>query len=308
MSSKLEQHIELGQGPTPCVDAGALRPGLWFKDDGAYAPLYGGNKPRKLEYLLHEAPSEIATMGAMGSHHALATAVHAAAEGHSVHIVTFPRPFNAHVQRVHAATAARATMHEASDVFEARRVLEQLQQGGAWSIPAGGSSACGAMGFIRGGRELIAQIEAGCLPAPRRLYVAMGSAGTVVGLALALHDAGLETEVIGVRVVPEDWLTVEAVHLLAQQTALHSGLPLALPTIVDSWLGNGYGEPTEAAVKAVKAAAHLTPLETTYTGKALAAALSDVNAGPVLFWQTHNTHPVALLLQGLPALESGEWA
>jgi D-cysteine desulfhydrase len=308
VNTVLDQRVELGTGPTPCIDAGALHPGLWFKDDGAFAPLYGGNKPRKLEYLLHDAPTQIATMGAKGSHHALATAVHGVAEGHVVDVVTFPRPFNAHVQQIHAATAARATMHTARDLNEARRVLGQLEQGGARCIPAGGSSARGALGFVRAGRELVEQVQAGCLPAPRRIYVAMGTAGTVVGLALAMHEAGMDAEVIGVRVVPEAWLTLDDVHQLAQETASLGGLSMAMPRIVDDWLGAGYGESTPAAECAVKAASQVAPLEATYTGKALAAALDESGDGPILFWQTHNTQSIAPLLQGLPLSEAGNWA
>ncbi|MCH2139367.1 MAG: hypothetical protein MK074_10010 [Phycisphaerales bacterium] len=62
------EQIDLGIAPTPVIDASALKPGLWIKDDGHSATRYGGNKPRKLAYLLHGAPEHIATMGAMGSH------------------------------------------------------------------------------------------------------------------------------------------------------------------------------------------------------------------------------------------------
>jgi D-cysteine desulfhydrase len=200
-----------------------LRQHLWIKDDGAAAPHYGGNKPRKLEYLLHDAPRRVATMGARGSHHALATAVHGSLCGHEVHVVTFPRPTNEHVEAVFAATELRAIVHVADDVYAAREMLEGLRKDDVRIIPAGGSSPVGALGFVRAGNELIEQIEAGVCPEPRRIYIAMGTAGTIVGLSLALHNAGLKTEVRGIRVVPDDWLSRSDVEQLARDTATLAG-------------------------------------------------------------------------------------
>jgi len=297
--------VDLGVRPTPVFEAAALRPGLWIKDDGASAPHYGGNKPRKLEYLLHDAPRGIATMGARGSHHALATAVHGTLCGLEVHVVAFPRPANEHVEAIYAATKRRAVMHMADDMFAARDTLEGLRHDGMRVIPSGGSSPVGALGFVRAGRELVEQIKAGVCPEPRHVYVAMGTASTVVGLSLALGSAGLDTQVCAIRVVPEDWLSRSDVEQLARDTAALSGLPFAMPSIDDTWLGGGYGEPTTEAMAAVANASGIVKLESTYTGKALAAACVDSQArvdaecAPVLFWQTHNSHSIeALLNQG----------
>ena len=293
----LPGRIDLGVRPTPVLEASALRPNLWIKDDGTSAPHYGGNKPRKLEFLLHDAPPRVATMGACGSHHALATAVHGSRCGHDVHVVTFPRPANKHVGAVFAATKRRAVTYEADDVFAARALLGALEDQGMQAIPAGGSSPIGAMGFVRAGQELIEQIESGVCPEPRRIYIAMGTAGTIVGLSLALHNVGLATEVWGIRVVPDDWLTHADVERLVQDTASLTGLAAAMPHIDDRWLGDGYGEPTEASLAAVNNARGIVELESTYTGKAMAAACADECDGPVLFWQTHNSHSIEHLLE-----------
>jgi len=294
---RLPDRVDLGVRPTRVFEASALRSGLWIKDDGASAPHYGGNKPRKLEFLLHDAPTRVATMGARGSHHALATAVHGSRCGHEVHIVAFPRPANKHVEAVFAATELRAITHAADDVFAARALLEALEHQGMRAIPAGGSSPVGALGFIRAGQELIQQIEAGVCPEPRRIYIAMGTAGTIVGLSLALHHAGLATEVRGIRVVPDDWLPRLDVEQLASDTAALVGLASAMPHIDDSWLGGGYGQPTPASIEAVNRAIGIVQLESTYTGKAMAAACADESEGPVLFWQTHNSHSIEHLLE-----------
>ncbi|MCH2136253.1 MAG: pyridoxal-phosphate dependent enzyme [Phycisphaerales bacterium] len=294
--SGLPGRVDLGVRSTPVFKAFDLKPNLWIKDDGCSAPGYGGNKPRKLEYLLYEAPRRIVTMGAQGSHHALATAVHGSRLGHDVHVIAFPRPENEHVGAVFEATAALATVHMASDQDAACELLSSLAQD-ALAIPAGGSSPVGAQGFIRAGRELVSQIRDGVLPQPRRVYAAMGTAGTVVGLAIALEEAGFSTEVIGVRVVPEDWLSLADVEALSQEAAALAGLDPAMPVCVEDQLGEGYGMPTEAAESAVEAAARLDScgcrLETTYTGKALAAALADESDEPMLYWQTHNAHSIS---------------
>lgn len=290
--SPIPPRVDLGVRPTPIIDAAALRKGLWIKDDGTSAPGYGGNKPRKLEFLLHGAGHRVATMGARGSHHALATAMHASTLGHEVHVVAFPRPRNDRVEAIFNATRARATIHMARNQVDACAVLASLGEQGMSTFPAGGSSPTGAQGFVRAGRELVAQIQAGLLPQPRRIHVAMGTAGTVVGLAIALREAALETTVMAVRVVPESWLSSDDVEQLARDTAALGGLEPCLPHIIDEQLGAGYGEPTPAAEHAVAAAAGIVELESTYTGKAMASALADDEDGTLLFWQTHNAHPI----------------
>jgi D-cysteine desulfhydrase len=289
--------VDLGVQPTPLIDASSVRSGLWIKDDGRVTERYGGNKPRKLEYLLHGAPNRIATMGAMGSHHCLATAVHGLAMGHDVHVVTFPRPHTSHVERVLQATAARATMHHVADIDAAKACLAELGKAGALAIPAGGSSARGALGFVQAGFELIEQVEAGGMPRPERVYAATGTGGTVIGLAMALAHAQWATEVIAVRVVPEAWLSIDDLEVLARDVQVLTGITACVPTVDDGWLGAGYGASTSEAVDGVEACADLASLETTYTGKAFAAVLADPRQGPTLFWQTHNTQPLDPLLQ-----------
>ncbi|MCH2138116.1 MAG: pyridoxal-phosphate dependent enzyme [Phycisphaerales bacterium] len=301
------EQIDLGIAPTPVIDGSGLKPGLWIKDDGHSASRYGGNKPRKLAYLLHGAPERIATMGAMGSHHCLATAVHGMSAGHQVDVVTFQRPHTPHVEQVLQATQARATMHVTASLDDAKDTLAQLGAQGVMTIPAGGSSARGALGFVQAGEELIAQVNSGLLPRPRRIWAAMGTAGTVVGLAMAVKAAGWDTEVMAVRVVPHAWLPESDIVELAAGVARLTGLDPAVPTIDDTQLGDGYGEATTAGVAAVDALASVTPLETTYTGKALAAALADTDTAPAVFWQTHNTWSLAPLLAGTAPC-SNVWA
>ena len=148
----IDRRIRLGHFPTPVFEAGRLRPGLWIKDDGCCHPLVAGNKVRKLEYLLAGGSEPVVTMGAVGSHHVLATAVHARQIGRSVSGVVFARPYDAHAARVLQATLPLASLEFVSNHVQAEKKLKRLVTG-ATVIPAGGSSAIGALGFVHAGLE-----------------------------------------------------------------------------------------------------------------------------------------------------------
>jgi len=278
------------------------------KDDGLCHPAYGGNKVRKLEFLLHGAEEKVVTFGAVGSHHVLATAVHGSALGKEVHAVQMPRPWGPHAEAILQATLLKATLHFEENIIAAEEKFRALGEGST-VIAAGGSSPLGTLGFVLAAEELVSQIKEGLLPEPRKLFVALGTAGTAVGLALGLKAAGLATEVVGVRVVPSSWLTVEKIHRLMDQTAELSGLPSAELSIDDGFLGAGYGEATNVAREAVFKAGFYgeMTLEGTYTGKALASALAEESDGPHLFWQTHSNASLTPLLDGATPIVPSQW-
>lgn len=304
----LERRVLFAKEPTPIREATELRANLWIKDEGAIHPVYGGNKVRKLEFLLHGAGERVVTMGAAGSHHVLATAVHASRLGHRVEATAFPRPASRHAREVLRAATAWATIHPTSDHDAAVRRFHDLA-GGATSLPAGGSSPVGTLGWVRAGLELAEQVARGDLPPPRRVFVPLGTAGTVVGAALGVRLGGLRTVVVAVRVVPVEWLRREEVARLGEQVAslLELGSFTARDLAIefdDAALGAGYGEATPqglAAIERGKAAG--LRLEPTYTGKTLAAALDGApHEGPDLYWQTHSTVPLSSLLDVTPRL------
>ena len=277
-----------------------------MKDDGAIHPVYSGNKVRKLEYLLADAEDEIVTFGAMGSHHALATAVHGTNLGHRVSVVTHPRNHSLHAEQVLLATMSMARMHPCDSHESAHECLRSLGENRT-VIPAGGSSPVGALGFVRAAIELGEQVRQGALPAPRRIFVAAGTAGTLAGLAVGLPMAGLDTTVIGVRVVPEAWLTFADVDLLCRQTADLLHVTPGPWQLDDRWLGGGYSVETASGVEAVnKAGEWDLNLETCYTGKAMAAAI-DGSGGPDLFWQTHNQVSIEPLVPSKACLDHEIW-
>lgn len=306
-SAWTERRVALGGFPTPVRSAEALRPGLWLKDDGGCHDLVGGNKVRKLEFLLHAARPRVVTLGVVGSHHVLATAVHARNLGHTVEAVVSPRPDAPDVREVLQATLSCATLHRVEDYREAHAVFTALAEG-ATGVPAGGSSAVGALGYVLAAQELADQVRAGLLPEPRRIFVALGTAGTVAGLVAGLRHAGLQSEVVAVRVVPLAWLAAERVGELIEQTAEIVGSEPGPFRIDNGWLGEGYGHPTlpgEDAVTRARGVLGLA-LETTYTGKALGAAMA-ASGGPDLFWNTHSSASLAPLLVHAPPLDLAGW-
>lgn len=324
-------HVSLGDWPTPVAENPVLArdlgvPSLWIKRDDVSARAYGGNKVRKLEFLLGAARDggcrSVLTFGAYGSNHVLATAIHGAALGLDVHAVLMPQPDTAYLRRnLLACAAAGVTLHLAESFADAprravavRTMLVKRDGIEPMVVPFGGTNALGTIGFVNAAFELSDQIAAGELPEPDVLYVPMGSIGTAAGLAIGLAADGIRTRVVAVRVVPESVSDPGAVQRTVAEaiTVLREADPefplLSLSDlrlhVCQGFLGEGYAVPTAEAQLVVKlAAATGVSLETTYTGKALAALVDDASSGrltsdKVLFWNTYNSRPVP---QGDPA-------
>jgi len=280
--------------------------------------LYGGNKVRKLEFLLARAKlggaQEVITFGGAGSNHALATAIYAHEMGLGSISMVVPQP-NAHAVRRNLlmSYAVGAQLHQqnneallVADVLR-RLVARKLVRGRfPHVVPLGGTSPIGIAGFVNAAFELKQQINDGLLPEPDFIYCALGSSGTAVGLALGLRAARLKTKVVAVRVVDKMRAHRRWVQHLYRTTnaVLHLHDPL-FPLVAwesdrlrlrDDFFGGEYGRYTPAAREAVDAlrAAEDVKLECTYTGKALAALVDDARRGHlrdkiVLFWNTYNS-------------------
>ncbi|MBX3466184.1 MAG: pyridoxal-phosphate dependent enzyme [Planctomycetes bacterium] len=333
-------HVALGAFPTPVEPLEGLSRALgaecWVKRDDRAGARYGGNKVRKLELLLGRALARrrrgVVTIGAYGSHHALATAVYARALGLEVDLVLYPQPITAHVLddllADHAVGARLVwTPHAALAPLVAEVVARRAPR--TEVVPPGGSSALGTLGYVEGALELADQVRQGLLPAPDCVVVAAGTCGTAAGIALGLELAGLPARVVAVRVVPaavtNAWLLrrldLTARRLLRRAGARWSRGPRAPVELDPHELGGGYGVDTPAARAACERfAAEGIALETTYTGKA-AAAFLRLAASPalrgrrVLFWHTFSSvdlaplvaaaDPAALPRRFHPALREG---
>jgi 1-aminocyclopropane-1-carboxylate deaminase/D-cysteine desulfhydrase-like pyridoxal-dependent ACC family enzyme len=303
----------LGRFPTPVEVAPRLARALdvvsiLVKRDDLSGELYGGNKVRKLELLYGRALEErrgwVVTTGAWGSHHVLATAIFGRMLGVRVGAVLVPQPPTEHVLDTLLCTAANGTSITA--VSSAAAVTPTLAleaaRRRAMIIWPGGSSPLGALAFTAAAFELAEQILRGECPEPSRIYVALGSSGTHAGLLLGLRLAGLDCELIGVRVTDRPRANEHTVARLATMTSrlLHRLAPEAPRlsfasrevSVLHDQFGAGYGFSTNQGEEAIELAREKAgiQLDSTYTGKAMAGLISDVRArppeGPVLFWNT----------------------
>jgi D-cysteine desulfhydrase len=309
--------------PTP-VERFALDgapPGaLFVKRDDRSCPLYGGNKPRKLEFVIGSAlaagAKTLVTTGGLGTNHGLATTILGASVGLATVLVLVDQPATATVretlrlQCAYGATqlAARNVAGAAAQTLRAL-ATSALRGERPKLVPTGGSSALGDVGFVSAGLELAEQVRAGLLPEPATIVMAVGTGGSMAGLVLGLRLAGLRSRVDGVLVSdilpPSSARMARAARatlrlLRRADSSIPNGTLRAgdFPLLRDQ-LGAGYGSPTAEGQDAVAAAAALgIRLDGTYTGKALAAirargADGRRREGPVLFWDTYNGVDVA---------------
>jgi 1-aminocyclopropane-1-carboxylate deaminase/D-cysteine desulfhydrase-like pyridoxal-dependent ACC family enzyme len=292
--------IPLADGlPTP-VDRVDDR--LWVQRDDLTDSRYGGNKVRKLEHLLAIAARRggpVLTAGAVGSHHVVATAVHAARLGLEVEAVRFPQPMTDHVVAMAAraeALGVRSTAAPTSTLMPvvlARR-WARLAPHGATLVTPGGSTPVGVLGYVGAGLELVEAFAAEGWAEPDDVVVALGSGGSSVGLAVGLALAGWRrATVVAVRVA--DRIVTNRAVLSGIEAGVRSLLALggAIPPparwrIDATWFGGGYGQPTEAgSAAAIRAEGLGIASEPTYTAKALAAVFARQDAGRrVVFLQT----------------------
>ena len=322
-------HVSLAELPTPVERIEALDlPQLYVKRDDLSGSVYGGNKLRKLEFLLGDAlaqgAKEVLTFGCAGSNHATATALYAQKVGLRSINMLLPQP-NAHSVRrnllLSAAYGAELHFYPSSKVVPIgvyAQMLEHRRHQGARPviIPAGGSSPLGTLGYVNAAFELARQVEAGDLPEPSRIYVAAGTLGTSAGLIVGLKAAGLQTVVHAVRVTDERFVNRDRLMNLCRETAEFLRTADAeFPQIEiresdclirHECFGEHYALYTPQSVEAVhlfEDAAHIK-LEGTYTGKAAAMLIADAHAGhiqhaPVLFWNTYNSRDVSPLIQDI---------
>ena len=294
--------------PLPGIPEGAL----FVKRDERCSSLYGGNKPRKLEWIVGAALARgsrrLVTTGGLGTHHGLATTIVARDAGLATTLVLVPQPVTREVQRsllLHAAWGAELRFG-GSVPGAAAQVLRALAHATLTGerpvlVPTGGSSPRGQLGLVSAALELARQVREGELPEPAEIWVAVGTGGTLAGLVAGLALAGLRSRVVGVLVtdiLPPSPRKLARLARATLRTLRRAAPALPAPAIavsdfelVRSQLGPGYGAVTDAARAAVAAGLVCgLRLETTYTGKCLAALVERARRGglrgPLLFWNS----------------------
>jgi L-cysteate sulfo-lyase len=296
--------VRLGHFPTPLEPMDKLSrllggPRLWIKRDDCTGLSTGGNKTRKLEYLMAEAQAQqadvVITQGATQSNHARQTAAAAAKMGMQCHILLEDRTGytapeytdngNVLLDRLHGATVARrvggSNMQAEMETLAARLAKEGRRP---YVIPGGGSNPLGALGYVNAALELVNQsVEMGL-----RIDVlvhATGSAGTQAGLVAGLQAMNSAIRLLGIGVrAPRD--KQEAmVYELACRTwtllGLQGELPRSAVQANCDHVGDGYGLPTPGMVEAVSLLARTEGilLDPVYSGKGMAGLIDGVRKG-----------------------------
>jgi D-cysteine desulfhydrase len=274
-------------------------PELYIKRDDLLGLAGGGNKTRKLEFLVAEALAQgcdtLITVGAVQSNHCRLTLAAAEKEGLKCQLVLEERVPGSYdpaaggnnflyrllgVEKLHvvpAGTDLAATMKAIADDLATKEGRK------AYVIPGGGSNPLGALGYVACAEEILAQTFDMSLRVDH-LVCASGSTGTHAGLLVGLVGNNSQIPVTGINVRRTRQEQEPNVHALAQETARLLGIgeiPRQAVTALGDWVGPGYSLPTPEMVEAVRLLARVEGilLDPVYTGKAMAGLLALVRHG-----------------------------
>lgn len=329
-----QPRVPLATLPTPLQEASRLRdalggshacPRILIKRDDLTSLGLGGNKARKLEYLVADARAQgattLVTTGAVQSNHARMTAAAACVAGmRSVLVLTatsdqpqvagnllLDKLYGAEIRLVPSINPMLAVGQDeavVADVVAAERAAGRVP----YVIPVGGSSGVGVCGYIGGTAELVDQLsEAGVRPS--RLYYASGSRGTQAGLTLGAKSCKAPYQVYGVAVSAGEPEKIERAKRIGNEAASRLGLAerIDLGDLVtdQGYIGEGYGIPTREALEAIAllARSEAILLDPCYTSKAMAALIDHIRTGQLSGGDTI----VFLHTGGMPALFTSDF-
>ena len=295
--------VRLTHNPTPLHPMTRLSnhlggPEIWIKRDDCTGLATGGNKTRKLEFLVGEALEQgahiLGTQGAVQSNHARQTVAAACLHGMKCHILLerrvpdheedYEKTGNVLLNKMFGATIEYRPAGLDMNA-EAQEACRKLEQEGAkpYFIPGGGSNEVGALGYVECALELNAQINQQSLVFESLVH-ATGSTGTQAGLVAGLEGIHAGLPVLGICVRNPRQKQIEAVHGLVSKT-MHK---LEIPDIDidrvdadDGYVGEGYGIPNEGNLEAI----HLLAmnegilLDPVYSGKGMAGLIDHVRKG-----------------------------
>jgi D-cysteine desulfhydrase len=291
-----------GQTPierVPRFSAALGGPNIYVKRDDLLGLTAGGNKTRKLEFLVAEALAQgadtLITCGAIQSNHCRLTLAAAVKEGLKCRLVLEERVPGSYrprasgnnflynllgVEQIKIVPAGTPLLEE----MEA--VAGELAAAGrkGYVIPGGGSNPLGALGYVACAQEIQAQTFDLGLDI-HAIVCASGSAGTQAGLVTGVQGGNLNVLVLGINVSRTKEDQEALVYGLVQATAAHGGLPTAIPRenviCFGDYVGPGYSLPTPGMAEAVQLLARTEGilLDPVYTGKAMAGLIDLVRKG-----------------------------
>ncbi len=268
-------------------------PQIYIKRDDCTGLATGGNKTRKLEFLMGEALQKnadtIITQGATQSNHVRQTAAISARMGLRCEIILEHRTRsedteylengNVLLNKIFGASIKTVQAGSDMDVALLESAEEIKKKGGTpYIIPGGGSNPTGALGYVNCAMELVGQINDRGLKVDH-LVTATGSAGTQAGLVSGLEGTRSGIPVLGICVGVEKNAQEEKVFDLVQRTNEFLEIPGSVNrnTVVANgdYVGTGYGKPTEGMIEAVQlmACKEGILLDPVYSGKGMAGLI-----------------------------------
>lgn len=332
--SQLERHLYQNSGkPVP------LKPNLWVKrDDMSFGPL-GGNKARKLEFILGKAlkrkATTIVTSGMWGSNHALATAAAAHQMGLKSRLLLGPQPVTKNVQtKLLALKALGAEINFYGSKLTmalgmAKNYLASKFNRKLLYVRPGGTNREGTMGYVNGFLELLEQTGKKGLPS--EIIVPVGTAGTAAGLLVGSCLGGVyeKTRIIGIGITHGVLSNGKLVRRTAKKVYKYMRGHLSKDskkkfprcnfnskkafTYIKEYTAPGYGSAKPEVfegMKLLKRTQGLT-LDSTYSGKAFRYYLDRVEEHikkeeklpKMLFWLTYNSHGLDKVIESYPWTE-----
>lgn len=274
-------------------------PEIWIKRDDCTGLSTGGNKTRKLEFLMAEAELQgaeiIMTQGATQSNHARQTAAFAGKLGMKCHIILEDRTGsndanyngngNVLLDHLHGATTEKRAGGGDMNA-EMEKVADRLRSEGkkVYTIPGGGSNPTGALGYVNCAFELLGQVNDAALKVDHIVH-ATGSAGTQAGLIVGLKAMNAQIPLLGIGVRAPREKQEDNVFNLACATAEKLGCPgvVAREDVVANtdYVGKGYGIPTQSGLEAIRMFAELESilLDPVYSAKGAAGLIDLIRKG-----------------------------
>jgi len=268
-------------------------PEIYIKRDDLLGLAGGGNKTRKLEFLLADALNQgadtLITCGAVQSNHCRLTLAAAVTEGMKCRLVLEERVADSYnpdaggnnflfellgVEKIKVVPGGSDMMAEMESV--AGEVAAEGRK--AYVIPGGGSTPIGATGYVACAEEILAQMFDQGLNIDR-VITASGSAGTHAGLVTGFCGNSSHIRVIGMNVSRKKAVQEELVYKLVQETAAHVGVTFPIPKesvlCFEDYVGPGYSLPTPEMAEAVRLLARTEGilLDPVYSGKAMAGLI-----------------------------------
>jgi len=282
----------------PNLSAALGGPDIWIKRDDLLGLAAGGNKTRKLEFLVADALAKgadtLITVGAPQSNHCRLTLAAAAKEGLKCRLVLEQRVAGSYNPKAtgnnflyNLLGCEKISVVNAGDdlnaAMQAHAAELEAQGRKGYIIPGGGSNTLGALGYVSCAHEIAAQsFELGLTF--DRIVVASGSCGTHSGLLVGAKSVNFDVPITGINVRRPRAEQEGNLLKLARETA--ALLEIASPeakdvTALDEWVGPGYSLPTDEMIEAVRMTAQLEAvlLDPVYSGKAMAGLIGLVRRG-----------------------------